>query len=228
MILIRSKRNSDCRENDVSDFALYQNRRAFIRQLGVTAAGIACAPSVFGDGKNNCNNIEYPKPDSPPTDLRSITHYNNYYEFSPNKEAVAVLAQELTTSPWTLTIKGEVEKEITLDVDTINTLCVSERIYRLRCVEGWSMIIPWQGVGLHQVIRLAKPLSSAKYVKFIGIERPSEMIGQRRPSLPWTYAEGLRIDEAVHPLTILATGLYGQTLPKQNGAPLRLVVPWKY
>ena len=139
-----------------------------------------------------------------------------------------MLAQALTIEPWTLPIRGAVEKAITLDMDDIRRQCQVERTYRMRCVEGWSMVIPWFGIELQRLLSLAKPLSTARYAHFISIERPSEMIGQRRPSLNWPYREALRIDEAMHPLTLLATGLYGMDLPKQNGAPLRLVVPWKY
>jgi len=164
-----------------------------------------------------------------PNTLKQITHYNNYYEFSTNKEAVRILAQELTTDPWTLTIDGEVEKTITLDLEDIKKLFdEEERIYRLRCVEGWSMVIPWNGIPLCKIIKRAMPTSAAKYVAFTSLKRSSEMIGQRRGSLEWPYQEGLQINEAMHPLTFMATGLYGADLPKQNGAPLRLVVPWKY
>ncbi|MDX1587365.1 MAG: protein-methionine-sulfoxide reductase catalytic subunit MsrP [Oleiphilaceae bacterium] len=162
------------------------------------------------------------------TPLRAIAGYNNYYEFSTEKEAVRVLAQRLTTSPWHIEIGGLVEKPLTLDLDDLRAQHPEERVYSLRCIEAWSKLVPWQGVPLHRILSLVKPLSAARYVRFTGTYRPSEMINQRRPVLDWPYTEALRIDEAEHPLTLLATGLYGQDLPPANGAPVRLVVPWKY
>jgi sulfoxide reductase catalytic subunit YedY len=140
-----------------------------------------------------------------------------------------VLAQALTTSPWNITVEGEVAKPFTIGMeDLLKRFSTEERIYRLRCVEGWSMVIPWNGFPLHKLIDLAQPTGHARYIEFVSLLRPREMIGQRQSSLAWPYREALRLDEARHPLAFLATGLYGQTLPKQNGAPLRLVVPWKY
>jgi sulfoxide reductase catalytic subunit YedY len=163
------------------------------------------------------------------TPLSDITSYNNYYEFSTDKKAVKTLAQALTLQPWTITISGEVEKPYTVDADDLQRLFGSEeRIYRLRCVEGWSMVVPWSGFPLARLIERARPTSRAKYVAFESLQRRSEMLGQRNATLPWPYQEGLRIDEAMHPLAFAVTGLYGQPLPKQNGAPLRLALPWKY
>ena len=164
-----------------------------------------------------------------PSALADISAYNNYYEFSSDKQAVKFLAQALTLAPWTITVEGEVEKPYTVDVDDLQRLFgVEERIYRLRCVEGWAMVIPWSGFALARLIARARPTSRAKFVAFESLKRSSEMIGQRGGALPWPYREGLRIDEAMHPLAFAATGLYGQPLPKQNGAPLRLALPWKY
>ena len=164
-----------------------------------------------------------------PSALADISAYNNYYEFSSDKQAVKFLAQALTLAPWTITVEGEVEKPYTVDVDDLQRLFgVEERIYRLRCVEGWAMVIPWSGFALARMIARARPTSRAKFVAFESLKRSSEMIGQRGGALPWPYREGLRIDEAMHPLAFAATGLYGQPLPKQNGAPLRLALPWKY
>ncbi len=161
-----------------------------------------------------------------PSALADISAYNNYYEFSSDKQAVKFLAQALTLVPWTITVEGEVEKPYTVDVDDLQRLFgVEERIYRLRCVEGWAMVIPWSGFALARLIARARPTSGAKFVAFESLKRNSEMIGQRGGSLPWPYREGLRIDEAMHPLAFAATGLYGQSLPKQNGAPLRLALP---
>jgi len=161
--------------------------------------------------------------------LADITGYNNYYEFSTDKKAVKHLAQALTLKPWTVTVEGEVEKPYTVDADDLHKLFGSEeRIYRLRCVEGWAMVVPWSGFGLSKLIERARPTSKAKFVEFESLKRSSEMIGQRTGSMPWPYREALRIDEAMHPLAFAVTGLYGQPLPKQNGAPLRLALPWKY
>jgi sulfoxide reductase catalytic subunit YedY len=163
------------------------------------------------------------------TPLSDITSYNNYYEFSTDKKAVKVLAQALTIQPWTITVEGEVEKPYTVDADELRRLFGSEeRIYRLRCVEGWSMVIPWSGFPLGKLLERARPTSRAKFVEFESLQRSSEMIGQRTAVLPWPFREGLRMDEAMHPLAFAVTGLYGQALPKQNGAPLRLALPWKY
>lgn len=165
-----------------------------------------------------------------PNTLKEITSYNNYYEFSTSKEAPRVLAQNLTVSPWNIVIEGEVAKPLTISMDDIRKrFPAEERIYRLRCVEGWSMVIPWSGFPLCRLIEMARPTGQAKYVEFTSLHRPGEMIGQRSNSgLEWPYREGLRLDEAMHPLAFVATGLYGQALPKQNGAPLRIVLPWKY
>ena len=163
------------------------------------------------------------------TPLELIKNYINYYEFSNDKKASKVLAQELTLHPWKITIDGEVEKPYTLDIDDIAKLFpIEERIYRFRCVEGWSMVVPWMGFSLGNLIERARPTSRAKFVSFESLNRSSEMVGQRTGNLIRPYLEGLRIDEAMHPLTFAVTGLYGQSLPKQNGAPLRIIIPWKY
>lgn len=211
-------------ESSVTSEGNRKNRRRMLKGLSLfPVSPYLSAQALLKDCDDSRLNIKEKL-----TDFHSITHYNNYYEFSTNKEAVAILAQELTLSPWQITISGEVEKTVTIDIDQLKQLGTCERIYPMRCVEGWSMIIPWIGVPLSRVIELAKPLSSAKFVRFESILRPAEMIGQRRATLDWPFVEGLRIDEAVHPLTLLAHGLYGKPLPPQNGAPARLVVPWKY
>ena len=164
-----------------------------------------------------------------PTPWEAVTRHNNYYEFSPEKSVVWKLAEDFKTTPWTLTVEGEVETPRTWGLDDLMRRFTQEdRIYRLRCVEGWSMVVPWRGFPLAALLAESRPLSSAQHVEFLSAHRPSEMIGQRRPVLDWPYREALRIDEAVHPLTLLVTGLYGKPLPTQNGAPLRLAVPWKY
>ncbi|TDK66449.1 protein-methionine-sulfoxide reductase catalytic subunit MsrP [Sapientia aquatica] len=164
-----------------------------------------------------------------PNTIEQISRYNNYYEFSTNKEVIWKLAEAFKPHPWTLTIEGEVQRPRTIAFDDLlKQFPQEERIYRLRCVEGWAMVIPWQGFSLASLIKTCNPTSRAKFVEFIGLERPTEMIGQRNKMMAWPYTEGLRIDEALHPLTLLVTGLYGHPLPNQNGAPLRLAVPWKY
>lgn len=166
-----------------------------------------------------------------PTPFEDITSYNNYYEFGVDKGDPAANAHTLTTKPWTISVDGLVARPTEFHLeDVLNSVTLEERIYRLRCVEGWSMVIPWVGFPLSAVLSRVEPLGNAKFVAFETVLRPDEMAGQRGflQALQWPYVEGLRLDEAMHPLTILAVGLYGETLPNQNGAPIRLVVPWKY
>lgn len=162
------------------------------------------------------------------TDKQLVTSYNNYYEFSTNKKMVKHLAQELDISNWSLHIDGLVDNPMQLSMSDIFDMKLIKRTYRLRCVEGWSAVIPWQGILLRDILALARPTIKHGFVKFSSIYAPSVMLGQRTNILPWPYIEGLRLDEAMHPLTLLATGMYDAPLPKQNGAPIRLVVPWKY
>jgi methionine sulfoxide reductase catalytic subunit len=163
------------------------------------------------------------------TPYELVTTYNNFYEFGPTKEDPSRLADRFTPRPWTVTVDGLVERPGDYDLgDFLQPHAIEDRVYRLRCVEAWSMVIPWRGIPLKGVIERAGPRPSAEYVEFTTVLRPSELPGQRRPVLDWPYLEGLRLDEALHPLAFLATGLYGRDLPNQNGAPLRLVVPWKY
>jgi len=164
-----------------------------------------------------------------PTSLKDITHYNNFYEFGTDKDSPADQAQRLRTRPWTVAVEGLVNKPRTYDIDTILKLSpLEERIYRHRCVEGWSMVVPWLGFPLGDFIRQVEPTSKAKYVELTTLYDPAQMPGQKSGVLDWPYVEGLRLDEALHPLTLLCVGLYGEVLPNQDGAPLRLVVPWKY
>ena len=163
------------------------------------------------------------------TSYKDIISYNNYYEFGTDKEDPSKNSTKFKTSPWSLTIEGEVEQTKTFSYEQIiKNFPSEERIYRLRCVEGWSMVIPWMGFSLSNLLKTVSPTSKAKFVEFISVYRPEEMIGQQSKILDWPYREGLRLDEAMHPLTIMATGLYGKNLPNQNGAPIRLIVPWKY
>ena len=201
---------------DVTPQHLFLNRRAFIAGAAALAAGPALAASGFST-------------DEAPNSLDEITNYNNFYEFGFGKTDPARHAGVLTTDPWSVEIGGLVDRPGSYSVtDLAPENAVEERIYRLRCVEAWSMVIPWLGVPLAQVLDRVGVQPGAKFVAFETLLRPEEMPAQRRRALDWPYREGLRLDEAMHPLTILATGLYGQPLPKQNGAPIRLVVPWKY
>ena len=219
--------------SEITPEHIYNDRRNFIKNLGLilgstalsafankSFAAIHTLPS-FAQAKER----EKEKLSS----LKDITSYNNYYEFGTSKSDPYDYAEKLNIDPWSISIEGSVAKPLKLDSDElIKEMPLEERIYRLRCVEGWSMVIPWVGIPLHALLKKVSPNGNAKYVEFISLKRPSEMIGQKDDMLDWPYTEGLRLDEAMHPLTILAVGLYGKVLPKQNGAPIRLVVPWKY
>ena len=219
--------------SEITPEHIYNDRRNFIKNLGLILGSTALSafanksfaalhklPS-FAQAKER----EKEKLSS----LKDITSYNNYYEFGTSKSDPYDYAEKLNIDPWSISIEGSVTKPLKLDLDElIKEMPLEERIYRLRCVEGWSMVIPWVGIPLHTLLKKVSPNGNAKYVEFISLKRPSEMIGQKDDMLDWPYTEGLRLDEAMHPLTILAVGLYGKVLPKQNGAPIRLVVPWKY
>ncbi|MFD2448954.1 protein-methionine-sulfoxide reductase catalytic subunit MsrP [Vogesella fluminis] len=206
---------------DITPQEVYLNRRQFMAGsagLLLPVSAIAALPAT----KSPLSTSE--KPNS----RDDITSYNNYYEFGTGKDEPALYARRLKTRPWTVTVDGEVAKARSFDIDSLLKMKLQERIYRLRCVEGWSMVIPWIGFPLADLLKQVQPTSRAKYVAFETALRPGEMPGVARRVLDWPYREGLRIDEAMHPLTILAVGLYGELLPNQNGAPVRLVVPWKY
>ena len=219
--------------SEITPEHIYNDRRNFIKNLGLILGSTALSafanksfaalhtlPS-FAQAKER----EKEKLSS----LKDITSYNNYYEFGTSKSDPYDYAEKLNIDPWSISIEGSVAKPLKLDLDElIKEVPLEERIYRLRCVEGWSMVIPWVGIPLHALLKKVSPNGNAKYVEFVSLKRPSEMIGQKDDMLDWPYTEGLRLDEAMHPLTILAVGLYGKVLPKQNGAPIRLVVPWKY
>ncbi|MEJ5211615.1 MAG: protein-methionine-sulfoxide reductase catalytic subunit MsrP [Burkholderiales bacterium] len=209
--------------SEITPVELFRSRRAFLTTGAVGLAALA-APA---QARLPARASPYSTPE-PLTSLEDITHYNNFYEFGTGKEDPAQQAHSLVTRPWTVSVEGLVRKPAVWDVDTLLRFPLEERIYRLRCVEGWSMVIPWIGFPLASLLRQAEPLGSAKYVEFVSLHDPRQMPGQRRPILDWPYREGLRLDEALHPLTLLAVGLYGELLPNQNGAPIRLVVPWKY
>lgn len=209
-------------ENAVTDYALYQRRREFLKTaVGIGLLGLS-TPPIVGYAADAAA-------DETPNSWEDITTYNNFYEFGTDKSDPERYASVLQTSPWSVKVDGECEKlgVFTLE-DVLKPHHTEERIYRLRCVEGWSMVIPWLGFPLADLIKRFQPTSKAKFVRFETLLDPKQMLGQRDKVLDWPYVEGLRMDEAVHPLTFIATGLYGKTLPNQNGAPLRLVVPWKY
>ena len=215
----------DLTDNDVTDRSLYLRRREFIGG----AAGLGLLASAGAAGARGLAYSPGFSTTETPTSKKDITSYNNFYEFGVNKEDPSENAGSLKTRPWTVRVDGECEKPASFAIDDlIKGQKLEERIYRMRCVEGWSMVIPWVGFPLKDLLAQVKPTSKAKFVAFETLMRPSEMPGQRWDTLQWPYREGLRIDEATHPLTILAVGLYGDVLPNQNGAPLRLVVPWKY
>ena len=225
---------------------LYWNRRSFLKAAAATASVLAtgwvyqrlnrtgsvpvtteelaeftpASPQILAQGFTL---------DEPQTPLQRAVNYNNFYEFTTDKEEVSAAARNFVAKPWQVSVDGMVYRPRVFDVDEVmKVIRPEERIYRMRCVEGWSMVIPWIGIPLSKLIDLVEPMGSAKYVAFQTLLDPERMPGQKKAVLEWPYVEGLRMDEAVHPLTILAVGLYGHMLPPQNGAPLRLVVPWKY
>ena len=215
--------------SEITPPTLYARRREFLQtSIGATtlfSLAPAQALAALGDGarKSPFSTGEAA------TSLKHVTGYNNFYEFGTEKDDPARHAHRLATRPWEVTLDGLVKKPVTLGIEEILKLApLEERIYRLRCVEGWSMVIPWLGFPLDVLLRKVEPLGSARYVEFITATQPENMPGLRTRVLDWPYAEGLRLDEARHPLTLLVLGLYGEVLPKQNGAPLRLAVPWKY
>ena len=234
------------KSNEITDKKVYLDRRLFMR--GAALAATATATSWLYR-KLNPPPFETPKGEKlavseKPTNeialrdgfrvsekltpFEDITNYNNFYEFSTDKGSVASEAKGFISRPWSVSVEGLVNKPRTFDLDELLKLPQEERIYRLRCVEGWSMVIPWVGFPLSKLLDMVEPTGQAKYVAFQTLHDPKRMPNQRTSVLDWPYVEGLRLDEAMHPLTILATGLYGETLPAQDGAPIRLVVPWKY
>ncbi len=219
---MKNRFETDLKWSDVTPKQMFLNRRQIMMGAGAMAfagpavAKISAKPSALST-------------DAAPNRLEDITSYNNYYEFGTGKEDPAAYAGSLTTSPWTVKIDGMVDKpgDYALE-DLVSGMTLEERIYRFRCVEAWSMVVPWIGFQLSDLLARVGVQPGAKYVAFETLMRPEEMPGQQSGVLDWPYREGLRLDEAMHPLTILATGLYGEALPNQNGAPIRLVVPWKY
>ncbi|MCQ3947923.1 MAG: protein-methionine-sulfoxide reductase catalytic subunit MsrP [Anaerolineae bacterium] len=216
--------------SEITPKEVYLSRRDFMKAAAVTAAGAllaACAPRA------SSASTPAPAPAVKLTDaltpLEDVTSYNNYYEFSGDKQAVGPLASDFHPRPWDVEVGGLVNNPKTYAIeDLLAKFPQEERVYRLRCVEAWSMVIPWTGFPLAKLLAEAQPASAARYVRFVSVLRPEEMPGQKSPFYQWPYQEGLRLDEAMNDLTLLATGLYGESLPNQNGAPIRLVVPWKY
>ncbi|HRB12009.1 MAG TPA: protein-methionine-sulfoxide reductase catalytic subunit MsrP [Vicinamibacteria bacterium] len=222
-------RNRDVKSSEITPESLYVNRREWLAAAAGAAALSAFAPAARAQDPQAVGKPFGLQPDDKPTPWQDVTTYNNFYEFGTDKSDPAQFATKFKTSPWTITVDGMAGKPGKFQLeDFIKPSTVEDRIYRHRCVEAWSMVVPWRGILLADVIKRAEPLASAKYVAFTTLMDPQQMPGQRLGVLDWPYTEGLRLDEALHPLTLLATGLYGRTLPNQNGAPLRLVVPWKY
>jgi methionine sulfoxide reductase catalytic subunit len=233
------KKPADIPSSEITPKSLYLNRRAFLAGAAAAgAAGIAgtslrelASPStaVYADAKIDGIKKSSFSTNETITPYKDVTNYNNYYEFSTDKYEPADLAKKFKTRPWTVTIDGAVEKKQVLDVDAIIKMAApEERIYRHRCVEGWSIVVPWVGFSLSELINKAKPTSKAKFVEFTTLLDAQQMPGQRGHVLDWPYVEGLRMDEAMHPLALLCFGMYGEALPNQDGAPLRVVIPWKY
>jgi len=243
--------------SEVTPEHIFLNRRKFMIGAGSVAGALTLAACGINRGESSMpdsasdsaaapapvvsnlpETLAYPEPyasvavDELGDDLntfKEITNYNNYYEFDTNKQAVAKLSGDFTTTPWEIEVTGMVNKPMTFNLeDLINGFTQQERIYRLRCVEAWSMVIPWVGFPLAELLREVEPTAEAKYVAFTSVFRPDEMPGQSSPWLKWPYAEGLRVDEAMNDLALMATGMYGKPLVNQNGAPIRLILPWKY
>jgi sulfoxide reductase catalytic subunit YedY len=216
------------RPSEITPEPIYLSRRSIVAGLAAAGLGLSLPPARATDLPPFRRNAGL-STGEPPNSLEDITSYNNFYEFGTSKEDPARNAAGFRPRPWSVTVSGEAEQTGTFTLeDILKPHALEERVYRLRCVEAWSMVIPWVGFPLGDLLRRFRPTSRAKYVAFKTVQRPKEMPGQRFPVLDWPYVEGLRMDEAMHPLTILAVGLYGRVLPNQNGAPLRLVVPWKY
>ena len=240
------KKPEDIKSSEITDQKTYLNRRLFLR--AAVMAGTATAstllyrtlnppPAEKLPGVKLIESSRLPDQEAiqkgfragePLTPIEEITNYNNFYEFDTSKGGVAYAAKGFVTRPWTVSVDGLVNKPRTFDLEELLKFPLEERVYRLRCVEGWSMVIPWLGFPLHKLLERVEPTSDARFVAFQTLLDSRRMPNQRTGVLEWPYVEGLRLDEAMHPLTILATGLYGETLPPQNGAPIRLVVPWKY
>jgi methionine sulfoxide reductase catalytic subunit len=233
------KKAEDVRSSEITPRSLYLNRRQFLAGAAVAGAAVVggltlrdtIAPSARALAGNKINGIQKSQFSTKETitPYQDVTHYNNYYEFGTSKTDPAEMAKNFRTRPWKVKIEGAVEKKLQLDVEEIIKMAPpEERIYRHRCVEGWSIVVPWIGFSLSELIKHVNPTSKAKYVEFTTLMDPAQMPGERGSVLDWPYREGLRMDEAMHPLALLCFGMYGEDLPNQDGAPLRIVLPWKY
>jgi sulfoxide reductase catalytic subunit YedY len=233
------RKAADIASSEITPKSLYLSRRRFLAgtalagAAAVVGAGLAemASPSTVVRANGKIDGLQQSSfsTDEKITPYKDVTNYNNYYEFSTDKYEPAGLAKNFKTRPWTVTIDGQVKKKQVLDVDTIIKMAApEERIYRHRCVEGWSIVVPWVGFSLSELIKRADPLPKAKFVEFTTVFDMKQMPGQRGRVLDWPYVEGLRMDEAMHPLALLCFGMYGEVLPNQDGAPLRMVIPWKY
>lgn len=224
--------------SEITPRSIFESRRTFIGQLAMAPLAGAALGEMLGreafaqpagalklGAKVNPAYVVMDKV----TDYKDATTYNNFYEFGTDKSDPAQNAGALRTRPWTVVVEGEINKPMTLDIDSLLKLApLEERIYRLRCVEGWSMVIPWVGYSFSELMKKVEPTGNAKFVEFVSLADKQQMPGLRRPVLEWPYVEGLRLDEANHPLALLTLGMYGEVLPNQNGAPVRIMVPWKY
>ena len=236
LMIIRSKKASDISSSEITPPEIYSGRRRFIRDAGLGLATLALGGTtltneVAGQSQEIPARFRNLKSElgEELNSYRDITTYNNFYEFGTDKRDPSRNSSEFEPQPWTVSIEGHVNKPGNYELDDILApVTMEDRIYRLRCVEAWSMVIPWYGFPLADLIKRVEPTSNAKFVRFETVHRPEQMPYQKTGVLPWPYVEGLRIDEAMHPLTTLVTGVYGTDLPNQNGAPLRLIVPWKY
>ena len=232
------RRPDDIPSSEITDEKLYINRRRFLVAAGVigaTGAGLlGCSSDAEGSNTGGSAGDQMPagsaqEPEDKPNSYEQITSYNNFYEFGTDKEDPKENSGGFHSQPWTVRVEGLCKKPGDYHFeDLVKPHKVVDRTYRLRCVEAWSMVIPWQGIPLAEMVKRFEPQPSAKFVAFTTVMRPSEMPGQRRPVLQWPYIEGLRMDEAMNDLTLMTTGLYGKPLPNQDGAPIRLIVPWKY
>ncbi|HJQ15016.1 MAG TPA: protein-methionine-sulfoxide reductase catalytic subunit MsrP [Anaerolineales bacterium] len=221
------------KSSEITSYSQYLSRREFLKAAGIVTGSAflaACSPGASAAPTEEIPDLPAKQDElgDSANSYQDITNYNNFYEFSTGKEAVNSLSQGFTTEPWTVEVSGLVNNPKTYGMEELLKFPQEERVYRLRCVEAWSMVIPWTGFPLASLLKEVEPTSDAKFVRFETVYRPEEMPGLRSPFYPWPYQEGLRLDEAMHDLTILATGLYGMPMPNPNGAPIRLVVPWKY
>ena len=221
------------KSSEITSCSQYLSRRDFLKTAGIVTGSAllaACSPGASAVPTEQIPDLPAKTDElgDPANSYQDITNYNNFYEFSVDKEAVNPLSQDFKTEPWTVEVSGLVNNPKTYGMEDLLKFPQEERVYRLRCVEAWSMVIPWTGFPLASLLKEVEPTSDAKFVRFETVYRPEEMPGLRSPFYPWPYQEGLRLDEAMHDLTILATGLYGMPMPNPNGAPIRLVVPWKY